>query len=329
MRSSFRSSLGLLVAVALASAPARATKYAGESFAVGVGARALGMGGAVSALRGDVSSAYWNPGALADVRRTELALMHSERFGGVVRYDYLGLARPLSGRSVVAASLIRQGISGIPITRLIDPARPPVYVEADTLALNYEDLGVDSDAEYLLALSYGVAAGAALSAGASLKLIYKDVVGFSAYGAGLDAGLRADLGAGVSAGAVLRDLTLTPIVWSTGRREAILPSARLGLAWRRDLRRGTSLSIAGDAVLLFEGRDFAAQLSAGPASADFAAGAELWLAERVALRAGLDAEQLTAGVSLRLGFARVDYAFRQEADFDDTHRLGLHLELDL
>ena len=312
---------------ALGASSALATKYAGESFSVGVGARALGMGGAAVAIPGDVSSGYWNPGALSDVEGTEVGLMHSERFGGVVRYDYLGFAKPLSEGSVLGVTLIRQGIDSIPVTRLLDPSRPPVYIDADTLVLNYEDLRIDSDAEYQLSFSYGASWSRKLSVGGSAKLIYKDVIGFTAYGAGLDAGLRAELPWGISAGAVLRDLTLSPIVWSTGEHEAILPSARLGLAWRRVLRERTVLLVAADSVLLFEGRDFASQISAGPASADFAFGAEVWMAERVALRAGLDAEQLTAGASIRLGFAQVDYAFRQEADFDDTHRVGLRLEL--
>ena len=317
------------VPIGLVVGQAEATKYAGETFSVGVGARALGMGGAAVAVAGDVTSGYWNPASLVDVERTEIGLMHSERFGGVVNYDYLGMARPLGRDAALGLTLIRQGVSNIPVTRLIDPERPPFYVEADTLVLNIEDLRVDNSAEYQLALTCGRQWSEALDLGASIKFIYKDVVGENGYGAGLDAGARWALSQEFSAGLKLQDLTLTPLVWSNGSVETILPSARLGFAWFRPLRNSTTLLVAADGVTLFEGRDFAAQLGSAFVSVDFAVGAEVWMAERIAMRAGLDIGELTAGASLRLGRIDLDYAFRRQADFDDTHRLGLRLELDL
>ncbi len=317
----------LLLAV-LQSSTAHAAKYAGEPFAIGVGVRGLGMGSAAVAVSGDVNSAAWNPASLTGVRGVQVGLLHSERFGGVVRYDYLGAARALGPRTFLGLSVIRQGIQDIPVTRLIDPERPPVYVEADTLVLNYENLRIDSDAEYLFALTCARRWRDGVDLGGAVKLLYKDVVGESAYGVGLDAGVRTDLRHGLSAGIAVDDLTLTPVVWSNGTTEAILPSARLGVAWQRQLRNNSNLLLAADVVTLFEGREFAAQLSAGPASFDFSVGAEAWMAERVAIRAGLDTGDLTAGASLRLGPVDLDYAFQQRADFDDTHRLGLRLEFD-
>ena len=40
-------------------------KYAGEFLSLGVGGRALGMGGASVALANDVTAGYWNPAGLA------------------------------------------------------------------------------------------------------------------------------------------------------------------------------------------------------------------------------------------------------------------------
>jgi len=70
------------------------SKYAGESFSVGVGARGLGMGSAYHTLATGAEALYWNPAGLA---RTEpqannhLAFMHSERFSGEVDYNFIGL----------------------------------------------------------------------------------------------------------------------------------------------------------------------------------------------------------------------------------------------
>ena len=40
----------------------------------GVGSRAIGMGGAFSAVGGDASILYWNPGAMANVQKSEVLL---------------------------------------------------------------------------------------------------------------------------------------------------------------------------------------------------------------------------------------------------------------
>ena len=42
-------------------------KYAGEFMALGVGGRALGMGGAFVAVANDVTSGYYNPAGLANL----------------------------------------------------------------------------------------------------------------------------------------------------------------------------------------------------------------------------------------------------------------------
>ncbi len=44
--------------------PAGATKYAGEFMKIPVGARAIGMGGAFSAVSDDATSPYWNPAGM-------------------------------------------------------------------------------------------------------------------------------------------------------------------------------------------------------------------------------------------------------------------------
>src|SRR5262249_40826491 len=59
----FRSLLAMAGLAALA-APAGATKYAGEFMKIAVGARAVGMGGAFSAVADDATSPYWNPAGM-------------------------------------------------------------------------------------------------------------------------------------------------------------------------------------------------------------------------------------------------------------------------
>ena len=97
-------------------------KYAGEFMALGVGGRALGMGGAFVAVANDVTSGYYNPAGLANLNYPQLALMHSEQFGNLVNYDYGAVAIPFQNDMSFGLSIMRLGVDGIPDTRnaLID-----------------------------------------------------------------------------------------------------------------------------------------------------------------------------------------------------------------
>ncbi|MEK9136891.1 MAG: UPF0164 family protein, partial [Bacteroidota bacterium] len=82
---------GLLVAMLIAASAVAGTgvaKYAGEFISLGVGGRALGMGGAFVALANDVTAGYWNPAGLSHIYYPQFTLMHDEQFGSLVNYDY-------------------------------------------------------------------------------------------------------------------------------------------------------------------------------------------------------------------------------------------------
>ena len=87
-----------------------AQSYSNEFLAIGVGARAHGMSGAITASTSDVYSTYWNPAGLTGIESpVQLGLMHAEWFAGVAKYDFLGFAKPLGGdkKRTVGVSIIR------------------------------------------------------------------------------------------------------------------------------------------------------------------------------------------------------------------------------
>ena len=92
-------------------------KYAGEFMAIGVGGRALGMGGTFVGVANDVTSGYYNPAGLANINYPQLSLMHSEQFGDLVNYDYAAVAIPFQEDLSFGLSVMRLGIDGIPDTR--------------------------------------------------------------------------------------------------------------------------------------------------------------------------------------------------------------------
>ena len=68
--------------------------YSNEFLAIGVGARAHGMSGAITASTSDVYSTYWNPAGLTGIESpVQLGLMHAEWFAGVAKYDFLEIGR--------------------------------------------------------------------------------------------------------------------------------------------------------------------------------------------------------------------------------------------
>ena len=82
----------LTACLVLLSTAGYATKYAGEPFSLGVGARSLGMGGAVIAGPYDATSGYWNPAGLSFVSGRQIQTMHAETFGSLLNHDYIGFA---------------------------------------------------------------------------------------------------------------------------------------------------------------------------------------------------------------------------------------------
>ena len=79
--------LGIIVcSIGFSYGQTTAPKYSNEFLNIGVGARALGMSNVQTASVNDVTSAYWNPAGLLNMKsKYEVALMHSEYFAGIAR----------------------------------------------------------------------------------------------------------------------------------------------------------------------------------------------------------------------------------------------------
>lgn len=61
---------------------------------IGVGAKAVAMGGAFTALANDPTALYWNPAGLAQIQNIEISTTYNTRFQEI-RQGYLSLALPL------------------------------------------------------------------------------------------------------------------------------------------------------------------------------------------------------------------------------------------
>lgn len=203
----------LLSVLAIPAAFAQQRVYVNEYLNIGIGGRALAMGGAVTATTGDVTAAYWNPAGLMSVKPDfQVGLMHAEYFAGNSKYDYAGAALPLKGKGrTLGISALRFATDDIAYT--ID------YVQPDG-SFDDSKLKSISAGDYAFLLSYAQDVkllknpAFRTTFGANAKIIYRHIGSMAnAWGAGLDAGLQSSYRRW-RFGLMAKDITTTITAWS-------------------------------------------------------------------------------------------------------------------
>jgi hypothetical protein len=307
-------------------------KYAGEFLAIGVGGRPLGMGGAYVSLVSDVTAGYWNPGALARLNYPQFSLMHDERFGNLVNYDYGSVALPWGTNASLGLSVIRLGVDDVPNTKdaLIDLNNNGYFDNGDRL--DYSKIRFFNAADWAFIATYSKAANEKLSYGVNLKVISRSIDDGSAWGIGFDVGAIYSVTPKFRVGVNLQDITTTLLAWNTGRKELITPTAKIGSSYDIPFLKTGRITPTVDFDVRFENRKFASLANVGPVSFDMHAGLEYGFKDIFALRVGYnDVKQLTFGAGVKLPKLNLDYSF---AKFDgndqlgNTHRISVMFTLD-
>jgi len=334
------------VALLLASAPAHAIdKYAAEFLNIGVGARALGMGGAFTALADDPTAVYWNPAGLVFARGPQIWAEHAEQFGDLVNHDFIAFSRSLEqansdelqglGLGLIRSAVDEIRISTIPPDELVagqhfvdengddkwNPGERLIFDGID--AIPYE---IDSVSEMAFLLSYARSLGRTLALGGTVKIIRQSLTDNSSFGIGADLGAIYMPSNSLSASLRVANATTTFLSWDSGNREVVAPSVTLGLQYTRAFEplRGV-VTVAGDMDMSFDNRKTASAVSYGETvlGSDFHAGLEYWYERVVALRLGATTNALTGGAGFRYQSFGIDYAFLGDhPDLDSTHRIG-------
>ncbi len=305
----------LLIAVAI-SAPAFGAKYSGEFLYLGVGGRPLSLGGAYAAESGDVLSGYYNPAGLSRLASPEAIFMHSETFGALLNHDFLAYARPSGSDNAPAAfgiSLYRLGGGGIIVTEVDQTGR-------------FQMVSEESHADYVGYFSYGRMFGKRLSLGISAKLIYRDIVDESAAGLGLDFGAIYAVTDWADLGLNVQDAPSTLLSYSTGSKQRVNPTAKMGTKFHGNRGR-LKMTLLADTDIRFEGRDYSAQASVRAVSFDFHFGLEARYMEKLSARLGSDIGNLSLGAGLSFNRFTVDIAMRDHSDLDHSYLVSLIFQL--
>lgn len=311
-----------LASVALASPALAVDKFAAEFLKIGVGARALGMGGAFVSIADDASATYWNPAGIVQLQSREALGMHASQFDGVLAHDVLGMVAPLRSGGVDAAvgiTVIRLGVDDIRVTKDAvigtDENGNPILDPSLITKKSAYDLA--------LLLTYARAVGSRWAAGVNVKLIRQLIVDEGAsFGIGADFGLRYQASPSVAFGARLADVTTTQLYWDTGRRETVAPTVTLGMHGTRAVAAlQGSLTVGLNSSFAFEGQE-ADQFHTGNLSGNLLPGLEYRFREIVALRVGSNAGDFTAGAGVRYRQVGADYAYLSHDQLDGTHRVS-------
>lgn len=239
-------------------------KYSNEFMNIGIGSRALAMGGAQVSVVTDVTAAYWNPAGLLGVKHEhEFSLMHAEYFAGIAKFDYAGYSTNIQEDNQIAISLIRFGVDDIPDTRFLYDANG---------ALNYNNIQFFNAADYALILSYARDLSDHFKVGINTKVIHRNVGKFAkAWGFGLDFG-AIYVADEWRVGLMARDITTTFNAWSHNADlvkeiytqtqneipinsiEITLPRATLSVSRNITLTEEVGLLAVLDLDLTFDGR---------------------------------------------------------------------------
>lgn len=276
-------------------------KNAGTTGAVflrlGVGVRAIGMGGVFTAIPDGINSTYGNPAGVINLQKHEINLMHSEWFSDI-KYNYAGYAQPLTDKTAIAGSII-----------YVD------YGSFEGRGSTGERITDPTASDQAFSLTFGGKFKEIFLLGANIKYVKEKLAEYTADAYSLDLGIVYY--------SEIENLIYGFAVQNIGTKiDFVNESFSLPLTFRS----GVSYYALQNKLILAV--DF---VKARDTKFYYSSGIELNLKKFLSLRTGYTSEKdIGRGYSLGLGvnyqYFNIDYAYSPYGELGDTHRMSLTIK---
>lgn len=261
------------------------------------GARAIGLGGAFTAVGNSIYSTGWNPAGLGEITRSSVFSNYSSLLTDVSRLGLSGTIPAFDG--CFGLNLLIESVSGAPLTTVGPDGRP-----------NLE--GYFSDLKKLFSVSYARQALLNnLLAGATIKYHNNGLSSASASGFSFDLGalyypLNSEKDKGpLSLGLTIRNPFSTGLKWSSGNVDHFTREFVFGAAYKGELMNREYL-VSGD-------------FNYG-AGKKFCFGVEYWITNAFPIRLGFNKEHnITFGTGLKLNNLEFDVSYFSNSDLGPTY----------
>lgn len=145
---------------------------AAEFLKIGVGSRAVGMGGAFTATSDDITALYWNPGGLANINSNQAFFNHVNWIADI-NYDYAALAVNAPGFGVLGTFVSILSTNDMPVRTIERPEGTGELFSYSTLAIG---------------LSYARSLTEQFSIGFNVKYVNENLWHMSSTGFAMDIG---------------------------------------------------------------------------------------------------------------------------------------------
>ncbi|KAA3613868.1 MAG: hypothetical protein DWQ05_16465 [Calditrichaeota bacterium] len=257
----------------------------------GVGARALGMGGAYSAIANDVTAVYWNPAGLATQNPYQFSFMHNSLFMGTA-IDFV----------VASAPTERYGSFGLGVLTLGSG-------DFEQRSVLNENLGSFSMRDMAFFVSWAEEVYPDLSVGINYKFVNQKILSHSGSGHGFDLALKAHLFDRLDAGFVLANV-LSPKVTLISEAET----------YPMQIRTGVSTAFLEDKLTL--STEFSKTSGWGSSQLHF--GAEYMAMPNLAVRMGLNDGLFTIGAGFTFRNYGLDYGTANNSELGSSQRFAIN-----